>query len=314
MPLPAVLAIRNLLIGFATRATPTYGDANDLAYIMSATLPLTLWLLRYRGLRRLLVVALVAVISLADVLTFSRGAAFGLGCAALWLGLTHRHLLRAAVVPLLLMAALVGVVAVTQPQRISTALTDKAAVAGSNVSHRFDSWRSALELVATHPFAGVGPGNFQFYNASVDGRPATDQDPTVVHDTYLDVGVEVGLPALALLVAYLLTSLARLRVLARERVGPSSFAIAVTASMIVAIASALTLSEQYYAPLWLVGAFVTCMWQGRSARAGGRSAGQHARESRLRQHSHRGWSGLAPAQPRAARGRGGRHGARPLRK
>jgi putative inorganic carbon (hco3(-)) transporter len=83
----------------------------------------------------------------------------------------------------------------------------------------------------------------------------------VVHNTYLDVGGEVGLPALVLLVAYLLASFQRLRSAMRRRVGPPSFAIAVTASMIVAVTAALTLSEQYYAPLWVMGAFATCLWQ-----------------------------------------------------
>jgi putative inorganic carbon (hco3(-)) transporter len=255
------LAIRNLLVGFDTRATPTYGDANDLAYILSTTLPLTLWLLRRRGLQRVFVLGLVAVISIADVLTFSRGAAFGLGCAVVWLAFTRRHQLRTALVPLTLVAILVGVVAVAQPARLGTALTNKTAVAGLNISHRLDAWRSAVELIAAHPLVGVAPGNFQFYSAAVDGRPPTDADPTVVHNTYLDIGAEVGLPALALLLAFLLTSLTRLRAVLRQQVGPPSFAVAVTAAMIVAIMSALTLSEQYYAPLWLLGAIVTCMWQ-----------------------------------------------------
>ena len=255
------LAIRNLLIGLDTRAKPTYGDANDLAYILSSVLPLTLWLLRYRGAARVVVVVLIAVISLADALTFSRGAAFGLGVAFAWVLFYQRHLIRAALVPILLVVSLVAVVAVAQPQRLSKALLYKSNVASANVSHRFDSWRSALELIATHPFAGVGPGNFQYFNAQVDGRPPTSQDPTVVHNTYLDVGVEVGLPALALLLAYLGTNLVRIRSVIRMRVGPPSFGIAVAGALIVAIVSALTLSEQYYAPLWLVGAMVTCMWQ-----------------------------------------------------
>lgn len=260
------LAIRNLLTGFATRATPSYGDANDLAYILSTTLPLTLWLLRGRGLQRLFVLGLVAVISLADVLTFSRGAAFGLGCALVWLAVTRRRQIRAALAPLILVAVLVGVVAVVQPARLTTAVTQKAAVAGVNISQRFGAWRSAFELIVAHPLLGVGPGNFQFQSAAVDGRPPTNADPTVVHDTYLDVGAELGLPALALLVAYLVTSFERLRLVMRQRVGPPSFAVAVAAALIVAIMSALTLSEQYYAPLWLVGAIVTCMWQEMRAR------------------------------------------------
>lgn len=255
------LAIRNLLIGFDTRATPTYGDANDLAYILSTTLPLTLWLLRRRGWRRLAVMPLVALISLADALTLSRGAAVGLGCALAWVLVSNRGRLRAFVVPALIVASCAVLVVSTHQARLTTALTDKGAVAGANVSHRLDAWRSALELIETHPLVGVGPGNFQFLTAAVDNRPPTPTDATVVHNTYLEVAAEVGLPACALLLVYLVTCFARLRTVRRRHVGPPSFDVAVTAGLIVAVTAALTLSEQYYAPLWMMGAFATCLWQ-----------------------------------------------------
>lgn len=260
------LAVRNLLIGLDTRATPTYGDANDLAYILSTTVPLTLWLLHRRGVHRLAVLALVAVIGIADVLTLSRGAAVGLGCALVWALLSHRHQFRAVVAPLMIVAAAIGAVALTQPAQISVALRDKGIVAQSNVDHRFDAWRSALLLIEAHPLVGVGPGNFQLYTAAVDNRPPAPDDPTVVHNAYLEVAAEIGLPALALLVAYVLTSLSRLRRAVRQHVGPPSFAVAATASMIVAVTAALTLSEQYYAPLWVIGAIATCLWQEAKAR------------------------------------------------
>ena len=272
----SILAIHNLLTGFATRATPTYGDANDLAYILSTTLPLTLWLLRRRGPRRLAVLALVAVIGLADALTFSRGAAVGLGCALAWVLVTHRHQLRAALVPLTIVAIAVGVVGLTQQTRLSTAFTVKSAAASGNVTHRFDAWRSAVELIVAHPLIGVGPGNFQYFTAAVDDRPPTKDDPTVVHNTYLDIGAEVGLPALALLLAYVVTSFKRLHVAMRRRLGPPSMAIAVTAAMIVAVTAALTLSEQYYAPLWLMGALATCLWRSRRSKSAG-APGEAAR-------------------------------------
>ncbi|TMF14480.1 MAG: O-antigen ligase family protein [Chloroflexi bacterium] len=142
-------------------------------------------------------------------------------------------------------------------------------VAVSNVDHRFDAWRSALLLIESHPLIGVGPGNFQLYTAIVDNRPPTPDDPTVVHNAYLEVGAEIGLPAFALLVAYVVTSWKRLRSVMQQRVGPPSFAIAVTASMIVAVMAALTLSEQYSAPLWVMGAIATCLWQEAKTRLGG---------------------------------------------
>ncbi len=270
-----VLAIRNLLIGFDTRATPTYGDANDLAYVLSTTLPLTLWLLGPRRPQRLAAILLVVLISVADALTLSRGAALGLGCALVWVLVTNRGALRAFVVPAFACAACAILLVSTQHGAISVALTDKAAVAGANVDHRFDAWRSALELIGTHPLVGVGPGNFQFLTAAVDNRPPTRTDPTVVHNTYLEVGAEIGLPALVLLLAYLRTSFVRLRDVRRHGVGPPHLALAVTAGLIVAVTAALTLSEQYYAPLWVMGAFATCLWQG--SRIDAAEAGSAAR-------------------------------------
>ncbi|HEY4869404.1 MAG TPA: O-antigen ligase family protein, partial [Candidatus Dormibacteraeota bacterium] len=159
------------------------------------------------------------------------------------------------------------VVGLTQQARLSTAFTVKSAAAASNVTHRFDAWRSAVEIIVAHPLIGVGPGNFQYFTAVVDDRPPTSADPTVVHNTYLDVGAEIGLPALALLLAYVVTTFKRLRLAIRRRLGPPSLAIAVTAAMIVAVAAAFTLSEQYYAPLWMMGALATCLWQGRRSQS-----------------------------------------------
>jgi hypothetical protein len=36
--------------------------------------------------------------------------------------------------------------------------------------------------------------------------------------------------------------------------------------MVVAMVGTLTLSEQYYAPLWLLGALATCFWHERRRR------------------------------------------------
>ena len=204
---------------------------------------------------------LVALISVADALTLSRGAAVGLGCALAWVLVSNRVRLRAFVVPALIVASCAVLVVSTHQARLTTALTDKGAVAGANVGHRLDAWRSALELIETHPLVGVGPGNFQFLTAAVDNRPPTPTDATVVHNTYLEVAAEVGLPACALLLVYLVTCFARLRTVRRRHVGPPSFDMAVTAGLIVAVTAALTLSEQYYAPLWMMGAFATCLWQ-----------------------------------------------------
>src|SRR6202035_3088064 len=110
----------------------------------------------------------------------------GLGCAVLWVLFTQRRQVRAALGPLAIVAVAVGVVGLTQQARLSTAFTVKSAAAASNVTHRFDAWRSAVELIVAHPLVGVGPGNFQYFTAAVDNRPPTNADPTVGQHTDLD--------------------------------------------------------------------------------------------------------------------------------
>jgi hypothetical protein len=47
----------------------------------------------------------------------------------------------------------------------------------------------------------------------------------------------------------------------RRRAGPPGFAAAVVGALIIAITSSLFLSEQYFAPLWLLGALATALWR-----------------------------------------------------
>jgi putative inorganic carbon (hco3(-)) transporter len=259
--LAGVLMIENFVAERTFQATLTYAQPNDTAFVLATTLPLTFWLLRERFAVRLAAVLMISVMSAGIVLSFSRGALVGLGAAALVHVLTERrHAL------LILLGALAAVVATftfvrANPGQIELGLEKKQSIAQSNVQSRLDAWRGAVELVEERPLLGVGPGNFRnhFYDAT--GNPPGTEKVVVVHNAYLDVAAELGVLAMLLFLAYVGLILWRANDAVGARAGPPGFAAALRSALIVAAVASLFLSEQYYAPLWLLGGLATALWR-----------------------------------------------------
>ena len=65
----------------------------------------------------------------------------------------------------------------------------------ASANDRLYLWNIALSLIPAHPVFGIGPDNFPLYA------------PNTPHNAYLQVGCEIGLPALMVYVAILLTGL-----------------------------------------------------------------------------------------------------------
>lgn len=259
--LAAVLAVGNFFNKTFTQAAPRYGDANDLAFILATTVPLTFWLLGSRWTSRVAAVVLIGLIGAGITLSFSRGALLGLAAGLVWHGLNHRRHL-----PVLLVGALIALtiaVVFIRPhrERISLGLTSKSRVADANVNARLDAWSAAIRLAVEHPWFGIGPGNFaDRYFEATDTPPTGKGNINVVHDAYLDITTELGFPGLLLFLAYLLISFRRLTVCVREGLGPPGLAAALRTALVIAVVASLTLSEQYYAPLWLLGGLGTVLY------------------------------------------------------
>jgi len=254
------LAVTGFLSGDRPLASLQYTDPNDTAFVLATTLPLTFWLLRGRsGLARLLVVAMIALIAVAVVLSFSRAAIVGLVGAAILQAFLNRRQLPIILLGFAVIATATVIVFRTNTATVERGFFMKRNVAAANVESRFETWAAAARLASQHPI-GVGPGNFQFYFAEAAGRPQGSSDVRVVHNAYLDVAAELGLLGLVLFVAYVVMSVHRLNTAVRRRLGPPGFADAVRASLVVAIVAAITLSEQYYAPFWVLGGLAAALW------------------------------------------------------
>jgi hypothetical protein len=91
----------------------------------------------------------------------------------------------------------------------------------------------------------------------------------VVHDAYLVVAAELGFIAMGVFIGYLVLTFARLSAVVRYQLGPPGFATACRVSLVIAVAAAITLSEQYFAPFWLLGGLATALFrEGPSGRSG----------------------------------------------
>lgn len=257
------LASWNFLSGETLSARLPNGDPNDVAFVLATTLPFTFWLLRERGARRFAAVAMIAVISVSILLTFSRGALVGLAAGLLWTALVERKHLKVVVVGAVAAALVLGIVFQTQQSQVERGLRVKENIASSNVSSRLEAWDAASRLASEHPLLGVGPGNFQFHYLEETGRPAGTPVLRVVHNAYLDIAAELGVIAMVLFLGYLAMMLGRLTTAVRHNLGPPGLASAARTALVVAIFAALTLSEQYYAPFWLLGGLATALWHER---------------------------------------------------
>lgn len=258
--LAAAMAVDEFISGRSTQARLPYGDPNDMAYMFATTLPLTLWLL-HRPRTRPIVLLLAATMSAAILLSFSRGALVGLAAALVWYVLTERRgrlLVTAAVV----LTTIVGTALLVRanPEQVESGFQAKQKVAAANVETRIDAWAAAARLSTESPL-GVGPGNFRFHYLEETGRPPGTGNIGVVHNAYLDVAAELGLAAMVVFLLYLGTVFLRAGIARRRGSGPPGLAAAVRTALVVACVSAVFLSEQYYAPFWLLGALATALWR-----------------------------------------------------
>jgi O-antigen ligase len=250
-------------VGYVYRANLEYGDPNELAFMLATVLPLTFWLLRERWVLRPLVLGMIVLISLAIAFTYSRSALVAIGAGIAFLMATDRKR-----IPLLVAAAVVTVAigllfvrsSPTSIYRVEEGFRAKEKVADTNVDTRLTAWGAAITLAIENPLLGIGPGNFYARYGEVAGIPIGAEPVAVAHNSYLDIAAELGISGLAVFLAYLALVFTRLTGAIRHGSGLPGYAAALRVSFVVACAGAITLSEQYSAPFWLIGGLATALW------------------------------------------------------
>ena len=164
------------------------------------------------------VIAALALVAFADVLTFSRAGLIGAGVAIVVLAIVYRRSALTMLIPLGCGVALgmlvtgiwahVAHTVVTGAKvskdllRISGAATGSSYAGG--VGTRAQLWRAAIVLWRQHPWLGVGAGNFELDLP----RAGLTQIRTHANSLYLQSLVEGGIPLFATTVALLVTAIA----------------------------------------------------------------------------------------------------------
>jgi putative inorganic carbon (hco3(-)) transporter len=243
------------------RARGPLDDPNDYAFMLAVTVPLALHRVRSASgpLHRAFAAFALLAMFAAILASFSRSALVGLAVAGAWAAATRRVPLRWTVLAVAGLAA-VGVVAyLLQPERVDTALSQKRHVARSNIDQRLVAWQVALEEFGSSPVLGVGPGNFEGRFEEFVLSPSPEVGALAAHNAYLSVLAELGLPGIGLFLAYLAMAWSRLRRRFPGDQDADGLQSALAAGFVVAMVGALFLTEQFYAPLWLLPALGTTL-------------------------------------------------------
>jgi len=199
---------------------------NQLAGYFDVALPLVFALTVEEA--SALAIASLVLISFTDVLTFSRGGALGAAAGLVAVAWTLRHNLRAALLSVI--GGLAGGFACSAFWGLAAhtlALAhfwDFSESPGGGVGSRPVLWRAAALLWRSHPWLGVGAGNFELEITQTGIRGVR----THANSLYLQSLVEGGIPLFASTVWLAYVSIASF---ARERLS-SPFAAAAFAASI----------------------------------------------------------------------------------
>jgi O-antigen ligase len=247
-----------VLLGDA-RASGPLSDPNDLAYVLTASLPLAASRIgTTRGARRLALVLAAALLLAGTAVTVSRGGAIAIAAVTVWIAarrvIPPRLLLGAAAV----VVVVGGIGALLAAPQIRTALAQKDYIASTNVATRELRWQAALRMLGANPLGGVGPGGFPGGYVKYSGFAELAERTPVTHEMYLEVGAELGVPGLALFLGLIalaaVCSELTIRRLRRARApddDPVLLAAYGAQGLLLAVCiTSSFLSEEYYMPLW----------------------------------------------------------------
>jgi O-antigen ligase len=243
----------------AGRGTGIFGNTNDMALHLVTILPLAVSLmLGSKGAaRKLLYGACGAVMIAAIVLSYSRGAFIGMLLVLLFIAWKLGRQRRLEIVFAVLGFA--GVVVLLAPDKYGSRLLSifipSLDPEGSADSRRGELFRS-IYVALRHPLLGIGMGNYQ---------PEMSYKGLVTHNSYTQVGAEMGMTALALYVMFIVTPLKKLGQIARETFATrrdSRFyylALGLQASLIAYLISSFFLSVAYVWYVYYLVAYAVCL-------------------------------------------------------
>lgn len=229
----------------SNRAAASFAHPTSLALFLILSFPLA-FAFGLRGPKRwripMMVCAIIALLGL--LLTQTRGSIIGAGIALAWMMVRWQPFRRfaGAVLVFVALAAIFNVGSVSSNEsvgvvgeRLSTLSLD------SQGDQRLEIWATTPKIIAEHPLFGIGQGNFptvspSFGLADVGGIPFDH-----AHDLFLNIAVELGLPALLALLFTIAALFRSASQALRNRAGPLyPYALATSASLLALLINSIT--------------------------------------------------------------------------
>jgi hypothetical protein len=247
----------------------SYYDANDLSLVLVCTLPMTVYFLRreVKGWRRLAALVALLLLTLTIVKTGSRGGFLGLIVAMGYILFRYSAIKPVTRFAAVLAGALVVMAIGSESywQRIQTILRPEEDYnwSDNNLSGRRAVWARGLGYMAQRPLLGVGVRNFGQAEGTISQMAADLRAInrgfkwSAPHNSFVEVGAEVGVPALIVFVAILISSMramARLRppgkTLDAETAATAALGQALIGSFIAYMVSGFFLTQAFSAYLY----------------------------------------------------------------
>jgi O-antigen ligase len=252
------------------------GDPNTYAIGAMLCLPLAFYLMMERrpAWERVYCLCCSIVTLAAVMLGASRGGFLGLSVAFLLAALKSRRPFRTlALVSVLLIPTILIL-----PQSPLRRLFHPDWVDNSAVVARQVAWNGGLHMIKAHPLFGVGLGNFKPLVVQYESTEQKVQ--SVAHNSYIEIGAELGLPALGVFLALLIAAYLCLEKVRRQAVRSGArlyegAAAGIQSGLVGYCVGAFFCTAQYEKLLWLlIGVSVCLPALARSATAKHRQAAE----------------------------------------
>ena len=254
-----------------------YYDANDFATLAVTAIPIGLYFVHAgRRLRTKLLSALaLAVLTVTFVRSGSRGGFLALMAVGSFIVLRYSAVaLRWRLALLTLVGlALYGTASDAYWKQMGTIVSD-ADYNHTEESGRLEIWHRGVGYMLDNPLFGVGPNNFGVAEGTLS--PFADRQQfgvgvrwNAAHNSYIQIGAELGIPGLILLVATIISAFAALhrsgrRGAARADAQPEGTPLvpALTASLVGFVVGAFFLSLAYSEMLYTLLALTVGLRKG----------------------------------------------------